>query len=293
MTSVNFSSFQTSLEIIHFKQDQIPMRLRLILLPLILLMSCWLCSQPSSATQQESGFAELEKVALEELQETETPGAAVAVVSGERVVVGKGFGESNVETHAHVKPEMLFRLGAPTKVLTAAVLVMLAEEGKIRLDEPIGAYVKGLSPKIAQVTTHQLLTHTAGLKDESPMYGRHDESALADTVRSWKDDYFVSGPGQKFSHSNPGYWLAGFVVEQLTGKPFADQLKERLFDPLGMSNTTFRPTIAMTFPIVTPYFTLYTFGVTLAAAYLASLWWLTRSARREGLDPDRVASLGL
>jgi CubicO group peptidase (beta-lactamase class C family) len=125
------------------------------------------------------------------------------------------------------------------------------------------------------------------------MYGRHDESALADTVRSWKDDYFVSGPGQKFSHSNPGYWLAGFVVEQLTGKPFADQLKERLFDPLGMSNTTFRPTIAMTFPIVTPYFTLYTFGVTLAAAYLASLWWLTRSARREGLDPDRVASLGL
>jgi CubicO group peptidase (beta-lactamase class C family) len=223
------------------------MRLRLLLLPLILLL-CWPYSQFSSASQQESGFAELEKIALEELQETETPGAAIAVVSGERVVFAKGFGESNVETHAPVKPEMLFRLGAPTKVFTAAALVMLAEEGKIRLDEPIGNYVKGLSPKIAQVTAHQLLTHTAGLKDESPMYGRHDEMALADTVRSWKDDYCVSGPGQKFSHSNPGYWLAGYVVEQLTGKPFGDQLKERLFDPLGMSNTTFRPTMAITFP---------------------------------------------
>ncbi len=148
------------------------MRLRLILLPLILLTTCWPCSQPSSASQQESGFAELEKIALEELQETETPGAAIAVVSGERVVFAKGFGESNIETHAPVKPEMLFRLGAPTKVFTAAALVMLAEEGKIRLDEPIGNYAKGLSPKIAQVTAHQLLTHTAGLKDESPMYGR-------------------------------------------------------------------------------------------------------------------------
>jgi CubicO group peptidase (beta-lactamase class C family) len=224
------------------------MRLRLILLPLILLMSCWPCSQASSASQQESGFAELEKIALEELQETGTPGSAVAVVSGERVVFAKGFGESNINAHTPVKPEMLFRLGAPTKVFTAASLVMLAEEGKIRLDEPIGKYVKGLSPKLAQVTAHQLLTHTAGLKDESPTYGRHDETALADTVRSWKDDYCVSRPGQKFSHSNPGYWLAGFVIEQLTGKPFADQLKERLFDPLGMSNTTFRPTMAITFP---------------------------------------------
>jgi hypothetical protein len=93
------------------------MRLRLILPPLILLMSCWPCSQFSSASLQKSGFAELEKIALEELQETGTPGAAVAVISGEQVVFAKGFGESNVEAHAPIKPEMLFRLGAPTRCL--------------------------------------------------------------------------------------------------------------------------------------------------------------------------------
>jgi CubicO group peptidase (beta-lactamase class C family) len=142
------------------------------------------------AQQSQTNFAPLEKAALDELRETNTPGAAVAVVSGDRIVYVKGLGLSNVETGTPVAPEMLFRTGSVGKMFTAALLTSLAEEGKIKLDEPIGKYVRGLSPKLSQVTFQQLLSGTAGLIDGEPLYGPQDESALAKTVRSWNDDIF-------------------------------------------------------------------------------------------------------
>ncbi|MBO0800461.1 MAG: beta-lactamase family protein, partial [Blastocatellia bacterium] len=143
----------------------------------------------------EPDFGELEKVALAEMAETNTPGAAVGIVSGDRLFFARGFGVSSVETGAPVTPDMLFRLGSTTKMFTAAALVTLAEEGKLELDEPIGKHAKGLSPKIAGLTAHQLLSHTAGLKDDAQMYGRHDDEALADTAQSLKDDFLFAPPG--------------------------------------------------------------------------------------------------
>jgi CubicO group peptidase (beta-lactamase class C family) len=90
------------------------------------------------AQQSQKDFAPLEKAALDELRETNTPGAAVALVSGNRIVYVKGLGVSNVETGTPVAPAMLFRTGSVAKMFTAALLTSLAEEGKIKLDEPIG-----------------------------------------------------------------------------------------------------------------------------------------------------------
>jgi CubicO group peptidase (beta-lactamase class C family) len=219
---------------------------RLVSLAPVLLLWVAFAQQPQSS---KPDFGELEKVALAELAETNTPGAAVGVVSGDRLVFAKGFGVSNVETGAPVTPDMLFRLGSTTKMFTAAALVTLAEEGKLKLDEPIGKYAKGLSEKIAGLTAHQLLSHTAGLKDDAQMYGRHDDEALADTVRALKDDFLFAAPGRIYSYSNPGYWLAGYLIEAVGGKPYADVLHERLFKPIGMQRTTLRPTIAMTWPL--------------------------------------------
>src|SRR5688572_10518583 len=109
--------------------------------------------------EQQPDFSQLEKVVLDELKETNTPGATVAIVSGDRVIYAKGFGTSNIETGAPMMPNMLFRIGSTTKMFTAAALVTLAEDGRIKLDEPVGNYIKGLNPKIAQLTAHQLLSH--------------------------------------------------------------------------------------------------------------------------------------
>jgi CubicO group peptidase (beta-lactamase class C family) len=210
-------------------------------------------SPPASlvfAHQRRVDFAKLEKVALEELKKTNTPGAAVAVVSGDRLVFAKGFGVANIETSAPVTPDTLFRIGSITKMFTAAVLVTLAENGRFKLDESIGKYVKGLNLKVSQVTAHQLMSHTTGMTDESPSdYGSHDDSALAAYVRSLKEDHFFTEPGRIFSYSNPGFDVAGFLIEEVGGRPYADQMSDRLFKPLGMNSTTFRPTMAMTYPL--------------------------------------------
>ena len=117
---------------------------------LTILIAALTASPASFALQeQQPDFSQLERVVLEELKETNTPGATVAIVSGQQVIYTKAFGISNVETRTAMTPEMLFRIGSTTKMFTATALVSLAEEGKLKLDEPIGKHVDGLNPKIA------------------------------------------------------------------------------------------------------------------------------------------------
>lgn len=194
-------------------------------------------------------FTELEKVVEAEMKETGTPGAAVAVVSNGRVVFSKGFGVASVETGGAITPDTLFRLGSTTKMFTGAALVALSDKNRIKLDEPIGKYAKGLPPKLAQVTAHQLLSNNAGVGDFDAPPQSHDDAALGAMVRSWKDDVMFGEPGKVYSYSSPGFWLAGYVLEEAGGKPYADMMDELLFQPVGMRRTTLRPLVAMTYPL--------------------------------------------
>src|SRR5688572_2954593 len=194
-------------------------------------------------------FSALEQVVADELRTTATPGGAVAIVLGDRLVYSRGFGIANVETNEPVRPEMLFRLGSTTKMFTAAALVGLAEQGKLDLNAPVGSYVTGLNAKVGRVTADQLLSHQSGFFDEAPMFGSHDETALEKEVRAWSDTRFFTEPGKIFSYSNPGYWFAGFLIEHASQRQYADQLDESIFRPLGMKSTTLRPLVAMTYPL--------------------------------------------
>jgi CubicO group peptidase (beta-lactamase class C family) len=194
-------------------------------------------------------FSPLDAVVADELRNTGTPGGAIAVVLGDRVIYTKAFGIANVETNEPVRPEMLFRLGSTTKMFTAAALVALAERGAIDLHAPVGSYVTGLNAKVGRVTGDQLLSHQSGFFDEAPMLGSNDETALEKEVRSWSDNRFFTEPGKIFSYSNPGYWFAGFLIEHASKRKYADQLDESIFKPLGMTRTTLRPMVAMTYPL--------------------------------------------
>ena len=147
----------------------------------------------------ENDFGELEKVILEELKETGTPGAAVAVIKDGRVIFSKGFGVMSVEAGGTVTPDTLFRLGSTTKMFTGAAMLTLSEKGRIKLNEPIGKYAKGLSPKLSQLTPHQLISNTAGVGDFSAPPPLNDDSALSAMVRSWKDDVLFGEPGKIYS----------------------------------------------------------------------------------------------
>src|SRR5215472_6088424 len=193
--------------------------------------------------------AAIERVALEELRSSKTPGAAVSVVLGDRLVFSDGYGVASVESGAPVSPDMLFRLGSTTKMFTASAVVGLSLERKIDLNVPISRYVPGLDETIGKLTANQLLSHTSGLHDEAPMFGSHDETALGKGIHAWKSDFLFAPPGRIYSYSNPGFWLAGYLAESVSGKPYADVIEQRLFALLAMKTSTLRPTVAMTWPL--------------------------------------------
>jgi CubicO group peptidase (beta-lactamase class C family) len=170
-------------------------------------------------------------------------------VKGNRLVFAKGFGVANVETNAVITPDTLFRLGSTTKMFTGAALVALSTDGRLGLDVPIGDRVTGLNPRLARLTVHQLLSHTAGVADFQAPFISQDDEALSRMVRGWKDEAVFAEPGQIYSYSSPGYWLAGYVIEETSKKPYATAMSDLIFTPLGMKRTTLRPLEAMTYAL--------------------------------------------
>jgi CubicO group peptidase (beta-lactamase class C family) len=208
----------------------------------------------SAALGAEAQVRALDTVALEtsirdEMRATRTPGVAVAIVMGDSVVYAKGFGVASIETGAPVTPDMLFRVGSVTKMFTGLTAVMLSQKRQVDLHAPIGRYAKGLHTSLGRVTLDQLLSHVGGITNEAAGDGPHDDAALGARVRGWGAEHTYTSPGDMYSYSGPGYWLAGYAIEQAGRAPYADVVAREVLTPLGMTRSTFRPLAAMTWPL--------------------------------------------
>ena len=206
---------------------------------------------PAQTTAVPADYAAvLDSVVEREVHELGGAGVAVAIVRDDRVIYARGFGVRDVEGGAPVTPVMLFRVGSVTKMFTAALLLELADDGRIDLDAPVARYLPWAPPKIGAIRVRQLLTHTAGLRDALAPRPMYDPSALERECRSLADSSAFIGPaaptGASWSYSNTGYALAGCVAEAAGKKPYAVLLSERLLTPLGMSRSTVNPFEAVT-----------------------------------------------
>ncbi len=199
--------------------------------------------------QVNPDYSQLDTVVYKELKETNTPGASIAIIKNNKIIFSKAFGVSNIETGAPVTTDMLFYHGGLSRLFIATTLLLLAEEGKLNINIAIGNYIKGLTPKIARVTTHQLLSSTAGLKEEHQTRCLCDTAALNNIIHTWKEDRVFTEPGKIYSGSHLSYALAGLVIEKVTGKSFPDVVREKVFKPLGMNRTTYRLLEAITYPL--------------------------------------------
>lgn len=184
-----------------------------------------------------------------ELGRTGMPGVVVVIVRGDSVEFARGYGVANVETAEPMTPGLLFQVGSVTKTFTAAAVLSAARDGVVHLDAPAGRYVAGLAPRIARLTLRQLLAQTSGLADEEAAHGVHGEDAMLPYLRSWSGAEAPLEPGEAFSYSNRGFTLAGAVVQEAGGAPYADLVRQRVLQPLGMRTATFRPTEAITHPV--------------------------------------------
>ena len=168
------------------------------------------------------------------------PGASVVIIRRGNVVLERNYGFANLEKGVPVTERTNFRLASLTKQFTATAILLLAKDGKLRLDDRIATILTDLPPNARDVTVRQLLTHTSGLwayedfVPDSQTRQVHDREVP--TLISHADSTYFR-PGSAFRYSNTGYALLALIVEKRSGQPFARFLHDRIFSPLGMDST--------------------------------------------------------
>jgi CubicO group peptidase (beta-lactamase class C family) len=172
-----------------------------------------------------------------ELQRQHIPGISLLVARNGNITRAQGYGWANVELQVPVKPETVFQSGSVGKQFTATAVMMLVEEGKIRLDDSVTKYIEGAPVSWKLVTIRELLSHTAGFTDYPKNFDFRKDYTEAQLLKIVEGIPLAFPPGTKWSYSNLGYLTLGIVIHQVTGKFYGDFLQERIFQPLGMTTT--------------------------------------------------------
>lgn len=171
------------------------------------------------------------------MTERHIPGISLAVIYDGVPIKVKGYGLANIENNVRVSPETIFQSGSIGKQFTAAAILQLKEEGKLKLDDNISKYFAG-SPSLWQnITIRNLLTHTSGIPDipeDSTGINLQSNYTEQDLLRLAMKLPLIFKTGEKWSYSNTGYVLLGILIHQITGKFYGDVLKEKIFLPLSM-----------------------------------------------------------
>lgn len=171
------------------------------------------------------------------------PGASVIVSRGEEVVLRKGYGVVNAQTMAPVQPETVFWLGSISKQFAAMALLLLVEEGRVSLSDPITLFFPEWPRFFSHVSVEHLLTHTSGLRNYSSLSefeGKELRSA-AHILAAIRDRSLSFNPGEGWEYSDSNYYLVGLIIERVTGVAYCRFVESRLFGPLGMSRTKCGP----------------------------------------------------
>jgi CubicO group peptidase (beta-lactamase class C family) len=171
------------------------------------------------------------------IQESGFQGGVLVARNGETILC-KGYALADRERGIPYRPDTVFTVGSITKQFTAAAILKLEMQGKIKVEDPIAKYLPGVPEDKRAITLHHLLTHTAGL--ESDFAGDFDPVERDEYVKRTLASTLRSKPGEAYHYSNSGYSLLGAVVEIASGKPYEKYLRENLFLPAGMKDTGYR-----------------------------------------------------
>jgi CubicO group peptidase (beta-lactamase class C family) len=202
------------------------------------------CATPASAQDFSSAAFEklIDPIAKKDL--TENVGSVITVVHNGKIVFNKGYGNANLETKKSVDPEKtLFRVGSISKTFTAIAVMQLLEAGKLELDADINTYLKAfkvVSPFGKPITMRHLLTHTAGFQESSHkiFFDRaEDMKSLEQSLAAYLPK-MVRPPGEASMYSNHGITLAGYIVEVISGEPYAQYVQRHILEPLRMTHSS-------------------------------------------------------
>lgn len=170
----------------------------------------------------------------------EVPGASLLVIKDGKAIVRRGYGYANLEEQVRAGPETNYRLASVTKQFTAACILLLRQDGKLRLEDRARKWLPELPASDDKITLYDLLTHTSGLIDYEDLIppkrsAQLDDADVLRMVAAQHRLYFK--PGSAYRYSNGGYVLLGLIVQRISGMDLADFMRKRIFQPLGMEHT--------------------------------------------------------
>ncbi len=186
----------------------------------------------------QTDTAAINRYIQSEVERQHIPGLSVAVLSGDRVVLSRGFGFANVELHVPASDSTVYQSGSMGKQFTAALIEMLVDNRRLRLDDSIVRWFPEGAGVWGAITVRNLLTHTSGVAEytDSTFNYRKDytEDELVKFAAARPLDF---RPGERWSYSNTGYLLLGALIHRVTGRFYGDLLRDSVFGPLGMNDS--------------------------------------------------------
>lgn len=197
-----------------------------------------LFSAPSLRAQDLN--AQLDNLLNENYKPNE-PGAIALVAKGNEVLYRKAVGMADLENNISLTPNHVIEIGSITKQITAVAILMLLEEGKLSLEDPIEKFVEKYPTHGYKITIHHLLTHTSGIKSYTSMekwtkLWRQDMTPM-EMIDLFKNEPMDFAPGEKWSYNNSAYFILGYVIEKASGMPYPEYVEKKIFAPLGMKNS--------------------------------------------------------
>jgi D-alanyl-D-alanine carboxypeptidase len=183
--------------------------------------------------------ADIDAVVQKAFDAKNIPGAGVAVVRRGKVVLTKGYGTADIESGTLANGKTGFQIASVTKQFTAAGIMLLVEEGKLKLDDTLGKFVSDVPAKWNTVTIRQLLNQISGIPNYT-MGGKLLSDKVytkAEIIGLVKDVPMTFEPGTQWEYSNTNYYLLGMVIEKVSGRAYPDFMRDRIFKPLGMEST--------------------------------------------------------
>lgn len=210
---------------------------------MVLLLVATFAVSPSAAQVAQPTAQQLEEMDSRiraAMAENNIPGVLIGVASRGRLLHTRSYGMANVELQVPVSDSTVFEIGSISKQFVAAATMMLVEEDRIGLDDPIHEYLFDLPSEWLAVTVRQLLTHTSGIPDYEEIRSydayryRFTPEEIIRIAHSRPMDF---EPGTGWYYSNTGYFLLSLIVERVEGRPLGGVLQSRIFEPLGMTQT--------------------------------------------------------
>ncbi len=205
-----------------------------------LLLLVTLVALPGSATPSEISD-QIGELLVEAFPAGE-PGAALRVERGDELLYRGASGMADLELGVELAPDMVFRLGSITKQFTSAMILLLAEEGRLALDDPLEKFLPSYPTHGHTITVKHLLNHTSGIRSYTSIPGYMDQEIRRDLtteelVAVFSGEPMEFAPGTAWSYNNSGYVLLGALLEEVSGKSYSELLETRLFDPLRLEHT--------------------------------------------------------